>query len=385
MRRQRANVKQLALAVALMIFCVFAPMHSPAKANQSITVSSATTPTGLTAPSPFSPSTNSMQLFITAPTSDGGLGIEEMEFRAYPGAIATSIFTNVLANWESLNLNPGTTYSFTVRFRNAAGWSEESPRSVSISTLAVPAASPTPGANQPASEPNPTPVLELKPLPMQITPGCLTAGTTAVVTLQGERLDGVLSASVAGLAIGLSKVSANSIDLAIPALEPGTYDITYVSANGLVFQQSALRVCAASTISPVTTVSPTVSPSTSPTSSPSTSPEQALVREDLTVFFAADSSRLNATSRNSLANLAQQHIQMQSSFIVVDGFARSLTNPSYARSLATRRAQAVISFLRSQGLEVFFRLETTTNSVGSPAQNRKAVISITSRPHVNRP
>jgi outer membrane protein OmpA-like peptidoglycan-associated protein len=226
--------------------------------------------------------------------------------------------------------------------------------------------------------------LEMKPLPLDITTSCLAAATPIVVTLRGERLDGVLSASVAGLAIGLSKVSSNSLDLAIPALNPGTYDITYVSAHGLVIQQSAIRVCAASTDSPVATVSPTVSPSTSPTSSPSTSPEPTLVRDDLTVFFAADSSRLSSSARDSLADLAQRHLKMRSSFVVVEGFARSATNPSYARSLAIRRAQAVISFLRSQGLSVFFRSETTINGGGSPAQNRKAAISITSRPSSDR-
>lgn len=365
--------------MVLVTLCAFAPPHSPAQANESLSVSSTSVPTGLTAPSPFSPSTNSMQLFITPPSSDGGSGIEKIEFRAYPGAIATSIFTNVLANWESLNLAPGTTYSFTVRFRNSAGWSAESPQSMSISTLALPEASPTPGENQPTSEPSPSPILELKPLPLEITTSCLAASTPAVVTLRGERLDGVLSVSVAGLAIGISKVSSSSLDLAIPALNPGTYDITYVSAHGLVIQQSALRVCAVSTLSPVTTVSPTVSPSTSPTSSPSTSPETALVRDYLTVFYSADSSRLSASAREGLADLARQHLEMKSSYIVVEGFARSLANPSYARSLASRRAQVVISFLRSQGLDVIYRLETSINGGGSNAQNRKATISVTSR------
>lgn len=320
-----------------------------------------------------------MQLFITPPGSDGGSGIEEMEFRAYPGEITSNIFTNVLANWESLRLAPGTTYSFTVRFRNSAGWSAESPQSISISTLALPATSPTPGANQPTSEPSPSPILELKPLPLEIATGCLAASTPAVVTLHGERLDAVLSASVAGLVIGINKVSSNSMDLAIPALDPGTYDITYVSAHGLVIQQSALRVCAVSTLSPVATVSPTFSPSTSPTSSPGTSPEPVLVRDYLTVFFSADSSRLSALARGSLADLARQHLSMKSSYIVVEGFARSITNPRYAGSLASRRAQAVVSFLRAQGLDVIYRLETSINGGGSNAQNRKAAISITSR------
>lgn len=63
----------------------------------------------------------------------------------------------------------------------------------------------------------------------------------------------------------------------------------------------------------------------------------------------------------------------------MEGFAVSLSDPGYARSLASRRASAVVQFLRSLGINAFARLETSINLPGSAGQNRRAEVSITSR------
>jgi outer membrane protein OmpA-like peptidoglycan-associated protein len=344
-----------------------------------------------------------MAMFVTPPSSNGGSNVEEWEFTAYPGAITTSMILvpNTLQNWEALGLRPGTTYSFTIRFRNAAGWSAESPRSISISTLAELNPPPAPAPSQPQPTINePPPAVVRVPLPIRLLVECVPEGQQAAATLNGENLDSITSASVDGKTIGISNVTSGSLDLALPALSAGTYDISFNSIYGLVVHQSALRVCRSATVSPTisATVSPTISqtlsPSISPTTSSSTSPSNPPrgnptsppeppaskpIKDEAEVFFAANSAILSAAARRELAALAQKHLDMKSSYIVVEGFALSVNDPSYARSLANRRALATVRFLRSLGLNVFYKVAATAPSSGSSAQSRRVEVSVTSR------
>jgi outer membrane protein OmpA-like peptidoglycan-associated protein len=77
--------------------------------------------------------------------------------------------------------------------------------------------------------------------------------------------------------------------------------------------------------------------------------------------------------------LAQKHLDMKSSYIVVEGFALSVNDRSYARSLANRRALATVRFLRSLGLNVFYKVAASAPSAGSSAQSRRVEVSVTSR------
>lgn len=402
MRSFRFAASRLARALIVAIFATIIPLTTaPASANFSAT--SLSVPSGLTAPDPFAPSTNSMAMFVTPPSSNGGSNVEEWEFTAYPGAITSSMILvpNTLQNWEALGLRPGTTYSFTIRFRNAAGWSAESPRSISISTLAELNPPPAPAPSQPQPTINePPPAVVRVPLPIRLLVECVPEGQQAAATLNGENLDSITSASVDGKTIGISNVTSGSLDLALPALSAGTYDISFNSIYGLVVHQSALRVCRSATVSPTisATVSPTISqtlsPSISPTTSSSTSPSNPPrgnptsppeppaskpIKDEAEVFFAANSAILSAAARRELAALAQKHMDMKSSYIVVEGFALSVNDPSYARSLANRRALATVRFLRSLGLNVFYKVAATAPSSGSSAQSRRVEVSVTSR------
>ena len=403
MRSFRFAASRLARALVVAIFAAMIPFNTaPVSANFSIT--SLGVPSGLTAPDPFAPSTNSMAMFVTPPASNGGSDIEEWEFTAYPGAITSSMILvpNTLQNWEALGLRPGTTYSFTIRFRNTVGWSAESPRSISISTLAEPDPPPAPSPNQPqpTNSETPAPVIVHVPLPIKLQIECVPEGQPTTATLTGERLDSITSASVDGKSIGISKITSESIDLAIPSLRAGTYDISFNSIYGLVVHQAALKVCRSVTRSP--TISPTISPTVSQTLSPSASasassstspsnppggnstspsgpPASKPIKDEAQVFFAANSAILSAVARKELAALAAKHLDMKSSFIVVEGFALSVNDPIFARSLANRRALATVRYLRSLGLSVFYKVEATAPSSGSAAQNRRVEISITSR------
>lgn len=403
MRSFRSAASRLARALVVAIFAAMIPFNTaPVSANFSIT--SLGVPSGLTAPDPFAPSTNSMAMFVTPPASNGGSDIEEWEFTAYPGAITSSMILvpNTLQNWEALGLRPGTTYSFTIRFRNAVGWSAESPRSISISTLVEPDPPPAPSPNQPQptnNEPPPPEVVRV-PLPIKLLAECVPEGQPATATLTGENLDSIRSATVDGKSIGLSNITPGSLDLALPALSAGTYDISFSSVYGLVVYQSALKVCRSATTSP--TISPTVSPTISQTLSPSASPSSSSstspsnppggnptsppeppvskpIKDEAEVFFAANSAILSAAARKELAALAAKHLDMKSSYIVVEGFALSVNDRSFARSLANRRALATVRFLRSLGLNVFYKVAATAPNSGSAAQNRRVEVSVTSR------
>jgi hypothetical protein len=329
-------------------------------------------------PQPFNPTTYSMSLFMTPPSSDGGSNIEEYQFTAYPGGITHNIFTNQLEEWWVPNLAPGTSYSFTVRARNAMGWSTESSRSVTMSTLALP----TP----PPPRPAPAPTIELVPIPSTLEIGCAISGQAFSAILRGQRLTGIASASVNGVALGISEASDDSVRLSFPALAAGRYNMVYGSNFGTVTHIGALRVCdpilrprtSSPTIS--ASISPSVSPSISNSVSPTTSVEtmSELVRSDTNVFFAPDSSRLTAAARSALENLADSHLDARSGYFVVEGFSVRSANLGYARALAWRRAQVVADYLRSIGVRAFFRV--TARVVDSADSGfRRVEVSATSR------
>ena len=373
MRGLRDKFSELAFVLALAIATTSFPPSASGNPVQVLTLSA---PSQMAPPQPFNPTTYSMSLYMTPPSSDGGSNIEEYQFTAYPGGITHNIFTNELGEWWVPNLAPGTAYSFTVRARNAIGWSVESSRSVTISTLAMPAPPPPP----------PTPTIELVPIPSTLEIGCAAAGQAFSATLRGQRLTGITSASVNGVALGISEVSNSSLRLSFPALAAGSYSMVYGSNFGTVTHIGALRVC--DPVSRPRTSSPTisasislsVSPSISNSVSPTTSAETVSepIRSDASVYFAPDSARLTAAARSALENLADSHLDARSGFFVIEGFSVRSANLGYARALAWRRAQVVADYLRAIGIRAFFRV---TARVGDSADSefRRVEVSATSR------
>ena len=95
--------------------------------------------------------------------------------------------------------------------------------------------------NPSSTPPAPTPYTG--PLPVKLDTVCVpSSGGNA--TLSGQRLSGITSATVDGKAVTVSGVTATSVKLAFPALQAGTYDVTYTSNSGTVTHQDSLRVCA---------------------------------------------------------------------------------------------------------------------------------------------
>lgn len=367
------RLRRFAWGLVIALIAASFPASASGSSAQVLTLSP---PSQMAPPQPFNPTTYSMSLFMTPPSSDGGSNIEEYQFTAYPGGITHNIFTNQLEEWWVPNLAPGTAYSFTVRARNAMGWSTESSRSVTISTLALPATPP----------PRPAPTIELVPIPSTLEIGCAISGQAFSAILRGQRLTGITSASVNGVALGISEASDDSVRLSFPALAAGRYNMVYGSNFGTVTHIGALRVCdpisrprtSSPTIS--ASISPSVSPSISNSVSPTTSGEAVseLVRSDTNVFFAPDSSRLTAAARSALENLADSHLDARSGFFVVEGFSVRSANLGYARALAWRRAQVVADYLRSIGVRAFFRV--TARVVDSADSGfRRVEVSATSR------
>ena len=367
------RLRRFAWGLVIALIAASFPASASGSSAQVLTLSP---PSQMAPPQPFNPTTFSMSLFMTPPSSDGGSNIEEYQFTAYPGGITHNIFTNQLEEWWVPNLAPGTAHSFTVRARNAMGWSAESSRSVTISTLALPTPPP----------PRPAPTIELVPIPSTLEIGCAISDQAFSAILRGQRLTGITSASVNGVALGISEASDDSVRLSFPALAAGRYNMVYGSNFGTVTHIGALRVCdpisrprtSSPTIS--ASISPSVSPSISNSVSPTTSVEtmSELVRSDTNVFFAPDSSRLTAAARSALENLADSHLDARSGFFVVEGFSVRSANLGYARALAWRRAQVVADYLRSIGVRAFFRV--TARVVDSADSGfRRVEVSATSR------
>lgn len=86
------------------------------------------------------------------------------------------------------------------------------------------------------------------PIAMHFDVSCVPAGSAMTVTLTGERLNTVKSASVNGTNIPVSAATTTSLKLSLPAMTAGTYDVTYVSDSGVLTHQASLRVCATSAV-----------------------------------------------------------------------------------------------------------------------------------------
>ena len=89
----------------------------------------------------------------------------------------------------------------------------------------------------------PAPAPYTGPLPVKLDTVCVPS-TGGNATLSGQRLSGITAATVDGKAVPVSDATATSVKLAFPALEAGTYDVTYTSPSGNVTHQDSLRVCA---------------------------------------------------------------------------------------------------------------------------------------------
>ena len=96
-------------------------------------------------------------------------------------------------------------------------------------------------ADTPPAPPAPAPYTG--PLPVKLDTVCVPS-TGGSATLSGQRLSGITAATVDGKAVTVSDATATSVKLAFPALEAGTYDVTYTSNSGNVTHQDSLRVCA---------------------------------------------------------------------------------------------------------------------------------------------
>jgi hypothetical protein len=100
----------------------------------------------------------------------------------------------------------------------------------------------------PTPQAAPAPAPYAGPIAMRFDVSCVPADSAMIVTLTGERLNTVKSASVNGTNIPVSAATATSLKLSLPAMKAGTYDVTYVSDSGVLTHQASLRVCSSSAV-----------------------------------------------------------------------------------------------------------------------------------------
>ena len=153
---------------------------------------------------------------------------------ASPGG-ATCTVSSPATSCEVTGLTNGTSYTFTASATNGAGTSAASAASntVTPTRAAAPVAPPYTG-----------------PIAMHFDVSCVPAGSAMTVTLTGERLNTIKSASVNGTNIPVSAATTTSLKLSLPVMTAGTYDITYVSDSGVLTHQASLRVCVTSAAKP---------------------------------------------------------------------------------------------------------------------------------------
>jgi uncharacterized repeat protein (TIGR02543 family) len=150
-----------------------------------------------------------------APSSTGGADISGYVVTASTGqTCTTATFTCTVTG-----LTNGSPVTFTVRALNAVGTG-----SASTATASVTPTGPQAGVPQvPTTAPLVAGQLTMPP----VTPGVASKGQ-----ISGVSMEQLQSITVGGKPATLTANGANSVNMVVPALAPGVYDITYKMANG---------------------------------------------------------------------------------------------------------------------------------------------------------
>jgi hypothetical protein len=197
---------------------------------------------------------------ITAPTSGGAPA--SYLVTATPGGATCQVVVPA-TSCEITGLTNGTSYTFRSTATNASATSGLSPASNAVTPQAAVQAPAQASASTPV-QPQASSVYS-GPIPRGYSLPCLPEASATSVTLVGQRLQTITSASINGQTIVVSQQSPESVQLALPALGQGTYDIEYGSVHGRLIHQSAISVCAKPSDSTTVVVdSKPVEPATNP-------------------------------------------------------------------------------------------------------------------------
>jgi uncharacterized repeat protein (TIGR02543 family) len=116
---------------------------------------------------------------------------------------------------------------------------------------------------QAVAAPAPTPVEQSPrpytgPIPSGLSVACVPPDTSSVVELRGIRMNSLLAGVVQGKTVGVTVIDTERVQLQIPALEPGSYDVEYsTNGQGRLIHGNGIVVCARPV--PVPTVSEPIS------------------------------------------------------------------------------------------------------------------------------
>ena len=264
----------------------------------------------------------STNVTITPPSSGGTPA--SYTVTASPGG-ATCTITPPARSCEITGLTNGTSYTFTSTATNGAGTSAASSASNAVTpTRATPPVSPP----------------YTGPIAMYFDVSCVPAGSAMTVTLTGERLNTIRSASVNGTNIPLSDATTTSLKLSLPAMTAGTYDVTYVSDAGVLTHQASLRVCASVNQGTVTSTGSSFQVSKRFTG------------------YKGDRGPVMASDRRAIANFLKAHPGLTE--ITCIGSTSGVPAKSTDAALATARATNACKIVKELAPSISTKISTST-------------------------
>ena len=184
--------------------------------------------------------TNSAQLSFNAPLDNGGLTITSYVATSNPGSLQTTVYQSDSGTINITNLSHSTSYTFTLKAKNVAGYSLASAISPSITTATPP---PPP---EPVVAPTPTPALSAPAFTLSSSSETRTVNTVAtgftINSTGGAIANFGISATPAGMSFSTSTGALTGTPTSVA--NATAYTITATNASGSMTRTFSLTVSA---------------------------------------------------------------------------------------------------------------------------------------------
>ena len=184
--------------------------------------------------------TNSAQLSFIAPLDNGGLTITSYVATSIPGSLQTTVYQSDSGTINITNLSHSTSYTFTLKAKNVAGYSLASAISPSITTATPP---PPP---EPVVAPTPTPALAAPAFTLSSSSETRTVNTVAtgftINSTGGAIANFGISATPAGMSFSTSTGALTGTPTSVAGAT--AYTITATNASGSMTRTFSLTVSA---------------------------------------------------------------------------------------------------------------------------------------------
>jgi hypothetical protein len=184
--------------------------------------------------------TNSAQLSFIAPLDNGGLTITSYVATSNPGSLQTTVYQSDSGTINITNLSHSTSYTFTLKAKNIAGYSLASAISPSITTATPP---PPP---EPVVAPTPTPALAAPAFTLSSSSETRTVNTVATGFTINSTGGAIANFGISATPAGMSFSTITGALTGTPTSVAGAtaYTITATNASGSMTRTFLLTVSA---------------------------------------------------------------------------------------------------------------------------------------------